>query len=148
VGHVVRSLLGTLGSTPAGTPVLLAMSTSASGNSVGKLVDMKWKIGVASASNLSDQINTPYVTLALKIADNEGKISDVTMELTIAEFQVCIATLLFNPLISFFFLFFVLFFDNHRAFQKIFPIWRIILMLYKNLITGFSHRPPRPSINN
>ncbi len=67
---------------------MAAAAASALGGAIGKLVDVKWKVGVAAASNLSDQINTPYVTLSLKVADNEGKISDHTFELTIAEFQV------------------------------------------------------------
>ncbi|XP_061164111.1 COMM domain-containing protein 6-like [Saccostrea echinata] len=53
----------------------------------GKLIDMKWKLGVAVSSDECKSLNSPCVTMTLKVADSSGKISTHSMEMTISQFQ-------------------------------------------------------------
>lgn len=53
-----------------------------------QLVDIKWKLGVAVCSDECKSLNSPFVTMILKVADASGKISTHTFELTIPQFQV------------------------------------------------------------
>ncbi|XP_062580614.1 COMM domain-containing protein 6-like [Saccostrea cucullata] len=53
----------------------------------GKLIDMKWKLGVAVSSDECKSLNSPYVTMTLKVADPSGKISTHSREMTVPQFQ-------------------------------------------------------------
>ncbi|XP_078325577.1 COMM domain-containing protein 6-like [Crassostrea virginica] len=53
----------------------------------GKLVDMTWKLGIAVCSDECKSLNSPFVTMTLKVADASGKVSTHTFELTLAQFQ-------------------------------------------------------------
>uniref|UniRef100_A0A4W5KMD5 COMM domain-containing protein 6 n=1 Tax=Hucho hucho TaxID=62062 RepID=A0A4W5KMD5_9TELE len=55
--------------------------------SIGQLVDMQWKLGMAVSSDTCRSLNSPYVSLLLKIADTSGQISQRSFEMTIAQFQ-------------------------------------------------------------
>uniref|UniRef100_A0A8C8K8K4 TBC1 domain family member 4 n=1 Tax=Oncorhynchus tshawytscha TaxID=74940 RepID=A0A8C8K8K4_ONCTS len=52
------------------------------------LVDMQWKLGMAVSSDTCRSLNSPHVSLLLKIADTSGQISQRSFEMTIAQFQV------------------------------------------------------------
>ena len=50
---------------------------------------MSYRIGVAASSSSCKQLTAPYVALTLQIL-SEGEVKYHTMELTFAEFQVCL----------------------------------------------------------
>lgn len=54
-----------------------------------QLVDMQWKLGMAVSSDTCRSLNSPYVTLLLKVADPSGHICQKSFEMTIPQFQVC-----------------------------------------------------------
>lgn len=55
--------------------------------SIGQLVEMQWKLGMAVGSDTCRSLNSPYVTLLLKIVEPSGQISQRSLELTIPQFQ-------------------------------------------------------------
>ncbi|XP_012719859.2 COMM domain-containing protein 6 [Fundulus heteroclitus] len=55
--------------------------------SIGQLVDMQWKLGMAVSSDTCRSLNSPYVSLMLKIAEPSGQISQKAFEMTIPQFQ-------------------------------------------------------------
>lgn len=55
-----------------------------------QLVDMQWKLGMAVSSDTCRSLNSPYVSLLLKIIEPSGQISQRSFEMTIPQFQVCI----------------------------------------------------------
>ena len=55
--------------------------------SVGQLVSVDWKIGVAMASSHCDRLATPFVRLVFDVADANGAVTARTVELTYAEFK-------------------------------------------------------------
>eukprot|EP00002_Diphylleia_rotans_P008119 TRINITY_DN1783_c0_g1_i1.p1 TRINITY_DN1783_c0_g1~~TRINITY_DN1783_c0_g1_i1.p1 ORF type:complete len:198 (+),score=40.08 TRINITY_DN1783_c0_g1_i1:50-643(+) len=55
--------------------------------SVGTLVDMQWKVGVAVQSSNCEALRSPYVSIVLKVADSDGKVHAHPFELTVPEFQ-------------------------------------------------------------
>ncbi|XP_029967910.1 COMM domain-containing protein 6 [Salarias fasciatus] len=55
--------------------------------SVGQLVDLQWKLGMAVSSDACRSLNSPYVTLLLKIARPSGEIIQRAFELTVPQFQ-------------------------------------------------------------
>ena len=56
--------------------------------SVGQLVDFDWKLVIATESSSLRQLDTPYVTLALRVADPSGSVSATSVNLTVSEFKV------------------------------------------------------------
>ncbi|XP_030642988.1 COMM domain-containing protein 6 [Chanos chanos] len=56
-------------------------------SSIGQLVDLQWKLGMAVSSDTCRSLNSPYVSLVLKIADTSGEISYKSFEMTIPQFQ-------------------------------------------------------------
>uniref|UniRef100_A0A8C4EDC3 TBC1 domain family member 4 n=1 Tax=Dicentrarchus labrax TaxID=13489 RepID=A0A8C4EDC3_DICLA len=52
------------------------------------LVDMQWKLGMAVSSDTCRSLNSPYVSLLLKIVEPSGQISQRSFEMTIPQFQV------------------------------------------------------------
>uniref|UniRef100_A0A3P8S346 COMM domain-containing protein 6 n=1 Tax=Amphiprion percula TaxID=161767 RepID=A0A3P8S346_AMPPE len=55
--------------------------------SIGQLVDMQWKLGMAVSSDSCRSLNSPYVTLLLKIVEPSGQICQRSFEMTIPQFQ-------------------------------------------------------------
>ncbi|KAG8000535.1 COMM domain-containing protein 6, partial [Nibea albiflora] len=55
--------------------------------SISQLVDMQWKLGMAVSSDTCRSLNSPYVTLLLKIIEPSGQISQRSFEMTIPQFQ-------------------------------------------------------------
>ncbi|XP_071951190.1 COMM domain-containing protein 6-like [Antedon mediterranea] len=54
---------------------------------VGKLIDMRWKLGMAMSSESCKNINSPFVTISLKVANSSGLVTTRSFEMTISEFQ-------------------------------------------------------------
>ncbi|XP_002738030.1 COMM domain-containing protein 6-like [Saccoglossus kowalevskii] len=54
---------------------------------IGQLVDMKWKLGMAMSSDACRNLNSPYVSMTLNVADSSGRHTTKTFEMTIPEFQ-------------------------------------------------------------
>ncbi|KAF2070937.1 hypothetical protein CYY_007743 [Polysphondylium violaceum] len=55
--------------------------------SIGKLVDFQWKLGVATSSSLTTQLNTPFISVFIKVVDANEQVSSHSFELTVPEFQ-------------------------------------------------------------
>lgn len=55
--------------------------------SIGQLVDMQWRLGMAVSSDTCRSLNSPYVTLLLKIVEPSGQICHRSFEMTIPQFQ-------------------------------------------------------------
>ncbi|KPP70243.1 COMM domain-containing protein 6-like [Scleropages formosus] len=55
--------------------------------SVGQLVDVQWKLGMAVSSDSCRSLNSPYVSMLLKIAETSGQISTKCFEMTVPQFQ-------------------------------------------------------------
>ncbi|XP_029386449.1 COMM domain-containing protein 6 [Echeneis naucrates] len=55
--------------------------------SIGQLVDIQWKLGMAVSSDTCRSLNSPYVTLLLKIVEPSGQIYQRSFEMTIPQFQ-------------------------------------------------------------
>ncbi|XP_029314256.1 COMM domain-containing protein 6 [Cottoperca gobio] len=55
--------------------------------SIGQLVDMQWKLGMAVSSDTCRSLNSPYVSLRLKIVEPSGQICQRSLEMTIPQFQ-------------------------------------------------------------
>ncbi|XP_042350335.1 COMM domain-containing protein 6 [Plectropomus leopardus] len=55
--------------------------------SIGQLVDMQWRLGMAVSSDTCRSLNSPYVSLLLKIVEPSGQICQRSFEMTIPQFQ-------------------------------------------------------------
>jgi hypothetical protein len=55
---------------------------------VGQLVSLDWKLGVAAEASTVAHVDTPYVTLALRVADPSGAVTATSVVLTVSEFKV------------------------------------------------------------
>ncbi|MED6248798.1 hypothetical protein ATANTOWER_005240 [Ataeniobius toweri] len=55
--------------------------------SIGQLVDMQWKLGMAVSSDTCRSLNSPFVSLLLKIVEPSGQICQRAFEMTIPQFQ-------------------------------------------------------------
>ncbi|KAM4731142.1 COMM domain-containing protein 6 [Anableps anableps] len=55
--------------------------------SIGQLVDMQWKLGMAVSSDTCRSLNSAYVSLLLKIVEPSGQICQRAFEMTIPQFQ-------------------------------------------------------------
>lgn len=55
--------------------------------SIGQLVDMQWKLGMAVSSDTCRSLNSPFVCLLLKIVEPSGQICQRSFEMTIPQFQ-------------------------------------------------------------
>ncbi|KAH0624471.1 hypothetical protein JD844_031940 [Phrynosoma platyrhinos] len=55
---------------------------------VGQLIDFQWKLGMAVSSDNCKSLKSPYVTMAVKVADASGHITSKTFEMTVSQFQV------------------------------------------------------------
>jgi len=54
---------------------------------IGELVDLQWRLGVAVKSSNCKNLSSPYVSLLIKVRDSDQKLQTRTMELTLPEFQ-------------------------------------------------------------
>ncbi|XP_078246904.1 COMM domain-containing protein 6 isoform X2 [Pogona vitticeps] len=54
---------------------------------VGQLIDFQWKLGVTVSSDSCKSLKSPYVTIAVKVADASGHITNKTFEMTVPQFQ-------------------------------------------------------------
>ncbi|ESO94035.1 hypothetical protein LOTGIDRAFT_153516 [Lottia gigantea] len=54
---------------------------------IGKLLDIKWKLGMAVSSNDCKHLNTPYVTMAITVADQSGTAIQHSIEMTVPQFR-------------------------------------------------------------
>ena len=57
--------------------------------SIGHLVDLQWKLGMATSSNQCRNLSSLFVTMVLKVADPSGQVTTKSFEMTVPEFQVC-----------------------------------------------------------
>ncbi|XP_028289541.1 COMM domain-containing protein 6 isoform X2 [Parambassis ranga] len=55
--------------------------------SVGQLVDLQWKLGMSVSSDTCRSLNSPYVSLLLKVVEPSGQISQKCLEMTVPQFQ-------------------------------------------------------------
>ncbi|XP_060563437.1 COMM domain-containing protein 6-like isoform X3 [Ruditapes philippinarum] len=55
---------------------------------VGQLIDVQWKVGMAMSSDTCRQLNSPFVTLTLTVADAGGNLKTHPLELTMDQFRV------------------------------------------------------------
>ncbi|TFK01643.1 COMM domain-containing protein 6 [Platysternon megacephalum] len=56
---------------------------------VGQIIDIQWKLGMAVSSDSCRSLKYPYVTMTLKVAEPSGQIMSKSFEMTIPQFQVC-----------------------------------------------------------
>lgn len=54
---------------------------------VGQLIDVQWKVGVAMSSDTCKQLNSPFVSLTLTVADPGGNLKTYPLELTMDQFR-------------------------------------------------------------
>uniref|UniRef100_A0A1A8Q6V1 COMM domain-containing protein 6 n=1 Tax=Nothobranchius pienaari TaxID=704102 RepID=A0A1A8Q6V1_9TELE len=52
-----------------------------------QLVDVQWKLAMAVSSDTCRSLNSPYVSLLLKVLEPSGQISQRSFEMTIPQFQ-------------------------------------------------------------
>lgn len=60
--------------------------------SIGELVGLEWKLGVAIASSRCQNLSAPFVELIFRVADRNGMVSTQHVELTYLEFQEMVKT--------------------------------------------------------
>ena len=53
-----------------------------------QLVSMDWKLGVSISSSSCRALNSPHVSLLLKVADPGGSVQQHSAEMSVSEFQV------------------------------------------------------------
>lgn len=49
---------------------------------------MDWKLGVSISSSVCKSLNTPYVTLQLRVSESPGQVELRTVEMSLPQFQV------------------------------------------------------------
>ncbi|XP_065178533.1 COMM domain-containing protein 6-like [Sycon ciliatum] len=54
---------------------------------VGQLLNIDWKLGMAVSSSSCRGLNTPFVTLLLRVAEPSGNIIERSVEMSVPEFQ-------------------------------------------------------------
>ena len=60
--------------------------------SIGNVVGFDWKLGITVRSSASEvPVEVPFVTVILRVADCDGRVSSHTLELSIADFRVRVA---------------------------------------------------------
>jgi len=55
-----------------------------------QLVDMQWSLGMSMASSNCRNLNSPFVTVLLKVAQSSGTITERSFEMSLPEFKVSI----------------------------------------------------------
>ncbi|EFA75501.1 COMM domain-containing protein 6 [Heterostelium album PN500] len=54
---------------------------------IGRLIDFQWKLGVSVSSNKCEELNTPFISVFLKVLDTNNQTISQSFELTLPEFQ-------------------------------------------------------------
>ncbi|XP_053869229.1 COMM domain-containing protein 6 [Malaclemys terrapin pileata] len=54
---------------------------------VGQIIDIQWKLGMAVSSDSCRSLKYPYVTMTLKVAEPSGQIMSKSFEMTVPQFQ-------------------------------------------------------------
>eukprot|EP00727_Mastigamoeba_balamuthi_P006932 m51a1_g286 hypothetical protein (77) ;mRNA; r:329624-330022 len=54
---------------------------------VGRLLSIDWKLGVACASDTCRRLGAPYVTALVRIEDDTHAVTEHSVEMSIAQFQ-------------------------------------------------------------
>jgi len=54
-----------------------------------QLIDMQWSLGMSMASSNCRNLNSPFITVLLKVAEPSGVVVERSFEMTIPEFKVC-----------------------------------------------------------
>ncbi|KAK6168524.1 hypothetical protein SNE40_021037 [Patella caerulea] len=54
---------------------------------VGKLLDIKWKIGMSVSSSECKQLNSSFVSMVIIVADQSGKAKHHSLEMTLKQFR-------------------------------------------------------------
>ncbi|XP_056611503.1 COMM domain-containing protein 6 [Triplophysa dalaica] len=67
--------------------LLHAHQESLSIASIGQLVDMQWKLGMAVSSDSCRSLNSPFISVLLKYMDTSGEMSYKSFEMTVQQFQ-------------------------------------------------------------
>lgn len=91
-----KSLLEDLCLDPEVVALLKSLASTNIGKTNGplsKLVNVKWKVGVAAMSEQCKNLNSPFVILQLTVEDCSSCQSCHTIELTISEFQKFASTM-------------------------------------------------------
>ncbi|XP_056321430.1 COMM domain-containing protein 6 [Danio aesculapii] len=55
--------------------------------SIGQLVDIQWKLGMAVSSDSCRSLNSPIISVLMKIANTSGEVSYKSFEMTVPQFQ-------------------------------------------------------------
>lgn len=55
--------------------------------SIGQLIDMQWKLGMAVSSDSCRSLNSPFISVLLKYMDTSGEMSYKSFEMTVQQFQ-------------------------------------------------------------
>ncbi|XP_067266235.1 COMM domain-containing protein 6 [Chanodichthys erythropterus] len=55
--------------------------------SIGQLVDIQWKLGMAVSSDTCRSLNSSFISVLMKIADTSGEVSYKSFEMTVQQFQ-------------------------------------------------------------
>jgi len=55
-----------------------------------QLVDMQWSLGMSMASSNCRNLNSPFVSVLLKVAESSGTVTEQSFEMTLPEFKVSI----------------------------------------------------------
>ena len=55
-----------------------------------QLVDMQWSLGMSMASSNCRNLNSPFVTVLLKVAQPSGNVTQHSFEMSVLEFKVSI----------------------------------------------------------
>jgi len=57
-----------------------------------QLIDMQWSLGMSVASSNCRNLNSPFVTVQLRVAEWSGNVTERSFEMSLSEFKVCIET--------------------------------------------------------
>ena len=55
-----------------------------------QLVDMQWSLGMSMASSNCRNLNSPFVSVVLKVAEQSGVVTERSFEMTVPEFKVTV----------------------------------------------------------
>ncbi|PIK52300.1 hypothetical protein BSL78_10792 [Apostichopus japonicus] len=69
------------------SPLIAALVNNQKALDIGKLVDFKWKLGLAMSSSSSRSLNSPFVAVSLKVASTSGEVISYSFEMTVPEFK-------------------------------------------------------------
>uniref|UniRef100_A0A673KIU0 TBC1 domain family member 4 n=1 Tax=Sinocyclocheilus rhinocerous TaxID=307959 RepID=A0A673KIU0_9TELE len=67
---------------------LLTSKPQRNARTAATLVDIQWKLGMAVSSDTCRSLNSPFISVLMKIADTSGEMSYKSFEMTVQQFQV------------------------------------------------------------